>query len=195
LKNTHNELKELDDPGCEKEPDDHYCPKDLNSDTNLKDLHNCRTDKEIKNNNCLNELDGNNNWKALDSHNSQEELDCTTNSKFSPKEIQCPMELDGFSSLKLVNHNVLEELDNHNCLKESGNKNSSKELDNNESPKDPGDFLAEHFNNIRISGKEALVITPETDSVNESLGLQSKDDSGKSVPTGHEIDLQVVVTL
>jgi len=201
---THNELKELDDPGSKKEPGDHYCPKDLNSDTNLKDLDNCRTDKEIKNNNCLNELDGDNNWKALDSynsrklldsHNSQEELDCTTNSKFSPKEIQCPMELDGFRSLKLVNHNVLEELDNHNFLKESGNKNSSKELDNNESPKDSGDFLAEHFNNIRISGKEALVITPETDSVNESLGLQSKDDSGKSVPTGHEIDLQVVVTL
>ncbi|KAG0546189.1 hypothetical protein BDA96_02G426500 [Sorghum bicolor] len=201
---THNELKELDDPGSKKEPGDHYCPKDLNSDTNLKDLDNCRTDKEIKNNNCLNELDGDNNWKALDSynsrklldsHNSQEELDCTTNSKFSPKEIQCPMELDGFRSLKLVNHNVLEELDNHNFLKESGNKNSSKEWDNNESPKDSGDFLAEHFNNIRISGKEALVITPETDSVNESLGLQSKDDSGKSVPTGHEIDLQVVVTL
>ncbi|XP_066398241.1 DDT domain-containing protein PTM-like isoform X2 [Miscanthus floridulus] len=191
---THNELKELDDPGCEKEPGDHFCPKDLNSDTNLKDLDNCRTDKEIKNNNCLNELDGNNNWKALDSHNSQEELG-TTNSKFSPKEIQCPMELDGFSSLKVVDHNVLEELDNHNCLKESVNKNSSKELDNNESPKDSGDFLAEHFNNIRISGKEALVITPETDSVNESLGLQSKDDSGKTVPTGHEIDLQVVVTL
>lgn len=201
---AHNELEELDDPGSEKGPGDHYCLKDLNSHNNLKDLDNCRTDKEIKNNNCLHELDGHgnskalnsyNNGKPLDSHNSQEELDCTTNSKFSPKEIQCPIQLDSFSTLKLVDHNILEELDNHNCPKESGNKNSSEELDNNESPKDPGDFLAEHFNNIRISGKEALVITPETDSVNESLGLQSKDDSGKSVPTEHEIGLQVVVTL
>lgn len=198
---AHNELK-IDDPGFEKEPGRHYCPKDLNSDINLKDLDDCRTDKEIKNNNCLSELNGDNNCKALDSynsrrllnsHDSQEELDCS--SKFSPKEVQCPMELDGFSSLKLVSHNILEELDNHNCLKESGSKNGSKELDNNGSLKDSGDFLAEHLNNIRISGEETPVITPETDSVNKSLGLQSKDDSGKSVPTEHEIDLQVVVSL
>ncbi|OEL33383.1 DDT domain-containing protein PTM [Dichanthelium oligosanthes] len=210
---VHNELKELDSPGSEKElgspgseeelgspgsekePGEHNCLKEINNHINMKDLDSCRTDKELKNHNCLNELDGYYNWKGLDDHNNQGELDGTASSKFAAEETQCPMELNGLSSLKLVSHNNLEELNNHNCPKESDNKSNLKELDINRSPEDSGDFLAEHFNNIRISSKEALAITPETGSVEESLALQSKDDSEKTVPAEHEIDLQVVVTL
>ena len=182
----HNELKMLGSPGSERE---------LNNHINLKDLDSCRTDKEVKNHNCLKKLDEHYNWKGLDDHKSQEELDGTASSNFATVETQCPLELDGFNNLKLDSHNNLEELNNHNCPEEGDNKNISKGLDNNRSQKDSGDFLAEHFNNIRISGKEALAVTPGTGSVKESLALQSKDDSEKTVPAEHEIGLQVVVTL
>ncbi|TKW36321.1 hypothetical protein SEVIR_2G433200v4 [Setaria viridis] len=192
---AHNEVKELDSPGSEKEPGDDNCLKELNNHINLNDLDSCRTDKELKNHSYLNELDGQYNWKGLNDHNSQGELDGIASSKFAAEETRCHMELDGFNSLKLDNHNNLEELNNHNCPKESDNKNSPEELENNRIPKDSGDFLAEHFNNIRISGKEALVVTPETGPVKESLVLPSKDDSEKAVPAEHDIDFQVVVTL
>ncbi|KAG2638880.1 hypothetical protein PVAP13_2NG621700 [Panicum virgatum] len=183
---AHNELKMLGCPGSEKE---------LNNHINLKDLDSCRTDKQVKNHICLNELDEHYNWKGLDDHKSQEELDGTASSNFATEETQCPMELDGFNGLKLDSNNNLEELNNHNCPEEGDDKNISKGLDSNRSQKDSGDFLAEHLNNIRISGTEALAVTPGTGSVKESLALQSKDDSEKTVPAEHEIGLQVVVTL
>ncbi|XP_062190476.1 DDT domain-containing protein PTM-like [Phragmites australis] len=206
---AHKKLKELDSPGS-KEPDAHNCLKGLDYHSNLKELDSYSAEKELKNHHCLNELDSHNNLNELGNHNSREELDGTESSKFAVEETQCMEELDSFDSLKLDNHNILEELDNHNCPKESNNHNSSKELDNNQSPEEfdstegskfasatthSGDFLAEHFSNIRISGKEALIITSETGSVKESLALQSKDDSENSVPAEHDIDIQVVVTL
>ncbi|CAN6212619.1 unnamed protein product [Urochloa humidicola] len=183
---AHNEVKELYSLGSEKDHDDHNCPKELNNHINLNDLDSCRTNKELKNHSCLNELDAQYNWKGLDDHNSQGELDGTTSNKFAAEETQSPIELNGFNSLNL---------NNDNCPNKSDNRNSLKELDGNRSPKDSGDFLAEHFNNIRISGKEALIVTPETGPVKESLALQSKDDSEKAVPAEHDIDFQVVVTL
>nr|CAB3458873.1 unnamed protein product [Digitaria exilis] len=191
---AHNELKELDSPGSEKEPVNDYCPKELDDPINLKDLDSCRADRELKNHNYLNELDGRYYWKGLNDHNSQEELYGTPSSKFAAEGTQCPTELNGFNGLKVDNHNNLEELNSHNCPVEIDNKNSSKEPDNNRSPNDSCDFLAEHFNNIRISGKEALIVTPETGPVKESPALQSKDDSEKTVPAEHDIDFHVVVT-
>ncbi|WVZ66961.1 hypothetical protein U9M48_016111 [Paspalum notatum var. saurae] len=183
---AHNKLKELDSPASEKEAGDYNCLKELDNHINVEDLGSCGTAKDLKNNNCLHELDGHNNWKVLDDYISQEELGGTVSSKLAGEETQCPMELNGFNGLKLDGHNVLEGPDNHSCPKESANKIISK---------DSGDLLTEHLNNIRISGKEALVVTPEAASVKESLALQSKDDSEKSVPADHEIGLQVVVTL
>nr|CAB3455231.1 unnamed protein product [Digitaria exilis] len=191
---AHNELKELDSPGSEKELVNDYCPKELDNPINLKDLDSCRADRELKNHNYLNELDGRYYWKGLNGHNSQEELYGTPSSKFAAEGRQCPTELNGFNGLKIDNHDNLEELNSHNCPVEIDNKNSSKEPDNNRSPHDSCDFLAEHFNNIRISGKEALIVTPETGPVKESPALQSKDDSEKTVPAEHDIDFQVVVT-
>ncbi|KAF8670385.1 hypothetical protein HU200_050688 [Digitaria exilis] len=173
---AHNELKELDSPGSEKELVNDYCPKELDNPINLKDLDSCRADRELKNHNYLNELDGRYYWKGLNGHNSQEELYGTPSSKFAAEGRQCPTELNGFNGLKIDNHDNLEE------------------PDNNRSPHDSCDFLAEHFNNIRISGKEALIVTPETGPVKESPALQSKDDSEKTVPAEHDIDFQVVVT-
>jgi hypothetical protein len=174
---ANKSLKELDGPGSEKEAGDDNCPEELNNRIDLNDLDSCITDKELNKN-----------------HSSQREPDGIASSKFAAEETQCHMELNGFNSLNLDDHNSLEELNNHNCPKESDDKNGSEELENRIS-KVSGDFLAEHFNNIRISGKEALVTTPETAPVKESLALPSKDDSDKAVPAEHGIDFQMVVTL
>lgn len=179
-------LKELDSPCSEKEAGDYNCMKELDNHINVNNHDSFETGKELKNNICLPEPDGHNKWKVLDGYISQEELDVTVRSKLSADETQYSMGLNGFKSLNLDSHNVLEELDNHNCPKESGNRLILK---------DSGDFLAEHLNSISTSGKETLVVTPETGSVKESLAFQSKDDSDKSVPAEREIDFQVVVTL
>ncbi|XP_062187653.1 DDT domain-containing protein PTM-like [Phragmites australis] len=166
---AHNKLKGHDSPGSEKESDDHNYLKWLDNNNNLEDLDSYRTERELNNHSCLNELDSHNNLKELDNQNSREELDGTESSEFAAEETQCMKELASLNSLKLDNHNILEELDNHNCPKESDNGNSSKELDNNRSPKEfastedskfasatthSGDFLAEQFNNIRISSRD-----------------------------------------
>ncbi|KAJ1292275.1 hypothetical protein BS78_02G379700 [Paspalum vaginatum] len=185
---ARNKLEELDSPGSEKEAGDYDCLKESDNHINVENLDNCQTAKDLKNNNCLHELDGHTNLKVLDDYISQEELGGTVSSKFAGEETQCHMELNGFNGLKLDGHNVLEGPDTHNCPKESAKKIISK---------DSGDLLTEHLKNIRISGKEALVVTPEAASVKESLALQSKDDSEseRSVPADHEIGIQVVVTL
>ncbi|TVT98004.1 hypothetical protein EJB05_56721, partial [Eragrostis curvula] len=209
LNGTESSKFAAEEAQCLKEVDSF---NSLNRDTCniLEELgnNNCSKESELNNHNCVNELDIHNNLNGLEDHNSGEELNGTESSKFAAKETQCLKEMDSFNSLSRDTCNVLEELGNNNCSKESDNHNSSIEMENNRSPNfdstddsklasataHSGDFLAEHFNNISISSKETPVITSETGSGKESRALQSKDDSEKSIPPEHEVDLQVVVT-
>ncbi|KAK3125931.1 hypothetical protein QOZ80_7BG0611570 [Eleusine coracana subsp. coracana] len=198
--NPHNNMEGFNSSGFRNEVDDHACVKEPDNQNNLKRRGSYMTETELNNHSFVNELVIDANLKELNGHNSGEELDAIESSKFAAEEKQCLKELDSFNSLNLDNNSVMEEFDNPNCPKESGNNNSSTELDNNRSPKfestddiklasaaaHSGGFLAEHFNNIRIS---------ETGSGKESCALQPKDDSEKSVPPEHDVDLQVLVTL
>ncbi|KAL6657424.1 hypothetical protein ACP70R_005204 [Stipagrostis hirtigluma subsp. patula] len=176
----NNKLKEVESPVFEKEPGDPNCLKELDDHTNLKELDSYRSEKEPNNNDCLNKLD---------KHTNAEELDGTEGSKFGAGETHCLKELGNFNS-----HSCPIECENHNNLKELDNNRSPNELDGTGDSKfaaataHSADFLDEHF-------KKALIITSKTDSVNESLALQSKDNSENSLRAEHDIDLQVVVTL
>jgi hypothetical protein len=206
---ARNNMEGLVSFGFKNEFDDQRL-KDLDNQNNLEKHDNYMTEKELNNHNCVNELDvHNNNLKELDGQNNGEELDGTQSSKFAAKETQCLKPLDSFNGLILDSCNIVEKLGNHNCPKESDNHSSSIALDANRSPKfdstddsklasattHSSDFLAEHLSNIRISSKEALVKTSETGSVKESRDVQSKDDSEKSVPPDHKVDIPVLVIL
>ncbi|PNT74608.1 hypothetical protein BRADI_1g18770v3 [Brachypodium distachyon] len=214
---TEKELDDrncLKDPGSRnnmKEADSHITAEGPH------DHNNHWAQKELDNYNCLSELSSHNNVKNLDSGNNTEELGSTKDSKFAAGETQCMEELENHNSLKdldnhngtkeldyhssvdrLVGINNLETLDNHNSLEELDNQNSLKDLDNHKSPKElsteggnfsaarhTGGFLDEQ-SNTRICS-EALVMTSQSDSVKESIALQSKDSSQDNcVPADHE---------
>lgn len=207
---SHNKMEGFDSSGFRNEVNDHTSLEELDNQNNLEKHGSYMIETQLNNHSCLNELDTQTNLKELNDHNSGEELDRIESNKFVAEGTQCLKESDSFNSLNLDNNcSIVEEFDNHNCPKESDNRDSSIELDNNRSSKfestdgiklasattHSGDFLAEHFKKIRISSKEALIITSEAGSGNESRALQPKDDSEKPMPPEHDVDLQVLVTL
>ncbi|KAE8781282.1 Increased DNA methylation 1 [Hordeum vulgare] len=202
---SHNNMEELDSHITERSPHDHNNLNEHDSHWGEKKLDDC---------NCLSEL-GN-----LNDMNSPKELDCTENSKFAVGEIQCLKELDNLKDLgnlnstkELDNHHHMDKLDRHSSLKELENHSSVEDLDDQNRPNELGNhqnlkelhsaqngkvtavthtdgFIDEQLN-ARISNKEAMIMTSESDLVKESIALQSNGSSVDNVvPAELEMDLQ-----
>ncbi|VAH42749.1 unnamed protein product [Triticum turgidum subsp. durum] len=202
----HNNLNELDNHWGEKKLDDCNCLSELGNHNNVIDLNEnspeelgCTEDSKFSagETQCLKELDK---LKDLDNLNSKKEL-----GNYNRLD-----KLDHHSSLKeLENHSSVEELDSHDYPKELDDQNRLNDLGNHKNLKElhsaqngqvtavtHTDGLIDEQFNTRISNKEAMIMTSESDLVKESIALQSNGSSVDNVvPAELEMDIQVPLSL